>query len=409
MGVWGKRGKTVQLGLRATRVALREGFPPSSPGISRFMAKDGPGGERTEKATSHKRSEERKKGHVLKSQDVVTAAFILVVFVMLRFTAKLMLSTGLTLLTDWIGYAGSGFGTYNTIDGQSIQMKLLVDTVKTVGLAAGIVLFASMFVSVMATGIQTKFLFSTQQMKPKLSKFNPINGMKKFFNPNAFFEQFKSLIKMTILVIISFSEIRSRLPEFVSLFDSNVQNALLILGDIVFTIAMKIALAFVIIAVIDFFWQRFRFEEDLKMSKQEVKEEYKNMEGDPKIKGKRRSIQQKLALQRMMQAIPEADVVIRNPTHYAVAVKYKDGTDSAPKIIAKGKDRVALRIIDIAREAGVMLVENRPLARVLFEKVDVDREIPSELYKAVAEVLAFVFKLKKGEPAVYAPKAVVEM
>jgi flagellar biosynthesis protein FlhB len=130
------------------------------------------------------------------------------------------------------------------------------------------------------------------------------------------------------------------------------------------------------------------------------------MEGDPAIKGKRRSIQQKMSLQRMMQAIPEADVIIRNPTHFAVAVKYSEGADSAPKVIAKGQDRVALRIIDKAIESGVMVVENRPLARLLFATVDVDREIPSELYHAVAEVLAFVYKLKKGEPAVYAPKPV---
>jgi flagellar biosynthetic protein FlhB len=246
-------------------------------------------------------------------------------------------------------------------------------------------------------------------MKPKLEKLNPIKGMKKFFNVNAFFEQFKSLLKMTVLVIIAFTELRNRLPDFVRLFDGEVRTALLILGDTVFTIAMKIAVAFVIIAVLDFFWQRYRFEEDMKMSKQEVKEEFKNMEGDPQIKGKRRSIQQKLAMQRMMKAVPEADVIIRNPTHYAVAIKYKDGFDNAPKIVAKGKDRVALRIIDIATEAGVMLVENRPLARVLYSKVDVDREIPANLYQAVAEVLAFVFKLKKGEPAVYAPKAVVEI
>jgi flagellar biosynthetic protein FlhB len=373
------------------------------------MAKDGPGGERTEKATGHKRQEERKRGHVLKSQDVVTAAFILVIFVMLRFTVRLMLMSGQSLLTEWIGFAGGGFGEDNTIEGQTFQMKLLMDAVKTIAISAGVTLFASMTVSVLATGIQTKFLFTTEQMKPKLSKFNPIKGMAKFFNPNAFFEQFKSLLKMTVLVIIAFTELRSRLPEFIKLYDSNVQSALLILGDTIFTIAMKIALAFIIIAVIDFFWQRYRFEEDLKMSKQEVKEEFKNMEGDPQIKSKRRSIQMKMAIQRMMKAVPEADVIIRNPTHYAIAVKYKDGVDNAPKIVAKGKDRVALRIIDIARDAGVMLVENKALARVLYAKVDIDREIPSELYKAVAEVLAFVFKLKKGEPAVYAPKAVVEM
>jgi flagellar biosynthetic protein FlhB len=345
----------------------------------------------------------------MKSRDVVTAAFILVIFVLLRFTVTLMLSSGQSLLTNWIGYAGQGLGENNTVDGLAIHVKILFDALKTILLAAGITMVGSVAVSIIGTGVQTKFLFTTEQMKPKLSKLNPIKGMKRFVSLNGLVEQLKSLLKMTILVIIAFIELRNRLPLFVKLFDSDVRTALVLLGDTVFSIAMKIAIAFVLIAALDFFWQRHRYEEDIKMSKEEIKEEYKNMEGDPKIKAKRRSIQQKLALQRMMQAVPEADVIIRNPTHYAIAVKYKEGVDSAPRIIAKGKDRVAQRIIDIATDAGVMLIENRPLARALFTKVDIDREIPSELYQAVAEVLAFVFKLKKGEPAVYAPKAVVEV
>ncbi|MDR0975311.1 MAG: flagellar biosynthesis protein FlhB [Ruminococcus sp.] len=373
------------------------------------MAKEGPGGERTEKATSHKRQEERKKGHVMKSMDVVTAAFIVITFMILRFTVRLMLTESQSLLTEWIGYAGSGFEEDGTIGGYQPFIKLFMDLIRVTTISAGITMVTTIIISFIMTGVQTGFLVSTEQMKPKFDKLNPIKGMAKFFNANAFFEQFKSLIKMTILVIISFMEIRERLPEFISLYDSDIRTALVVLGDTIFTIAMKIAVAFVVIAAIDFFWQRYRFEEDMKMSKQEVKEEYKNMEGDPQIRSRRRSIQQKMSMQRMMQAIPEADVIIRNPTHFAIAVKYDEKNNSAPKVIAKGKDRVALRIIDIATEAGVMLIENKPLARVLYEKVDIDREIPSELYQAVAEVLAFVFKLKKGEPAVYAPKAVVEM
>jgi flagellar biosynthetic protein FlhB len=372
------------------------------------MAKDGPGGERTEKATGHKRAEERKKGRVMQSHEIVTASFILLVFVILRFTVRLMLSSTSSLLTEWIGYAGHGFGEGATVGGESITVKFLLDTVKTVAVSSGIILFTSMFVSIMATGLQTGFLFTTEQMKPKLRKFNPMNFLGKFFSLNAYFEQFKSLLKLTVIVVIAFIEIRNRLPMFSALYDGEVYDALIVMGDTVFTVAMQIAGFFIIVAVLDFFWQRYRFEEDMKMTKQEVKEEFKNLEGDPKIKGKRQSIQRKLAMQRMMKEVPEADVIIRNPTHYAVAVKYNEGLDSAPRIVAKGKDRVALRIIDIGTEAGVMLVENRPLARLLYNTVDIDREIPSELYHAVAEVLAFVYKLKKGEPAVYAPKPVHE-
>jgi flagellar biosynthetic protein FlhB len=373
------------------------------------VAKDGPGGERTERATGHKRQEERRKGHVMKSQDVVTAVFILVTFVILRFTVRLMLSQSQELLTEWIGFAGQGFGENQTIDGRQPHFKIFIDLTRTILISAGATLISTIFVSILVNGIQTRFLFTTQKLKFKLNKLNPFKGMQKFFNVNAIFEQFKSLLKMAVLVVIVFIEVRSRLPEFVSLYDVEVQTALLIFGDIVFSIAIKIGIAFVVIAVIDYFWQRYRFEEDMKMTKQEVKEEYKNMEGDPKIKSKRRSIQQRLAIKRMMQAVPEADVIIRNPTHFAVAVKYDEKNNNAPIVIAKGQDRVALRIIEIAEKAGVMLIENKPLARVLYANVDIDREIPADLYQAVAEVLAFVFKLKKGEPAVYSPKAVVEL
>jgi flagellar biosynthetic protein FlhB len=372
------------------------------------MAKDGPGGEKTEKATGHKRSEERKKGHVMMSREVVTASFILLIFVILRFTVRLMLSSTSSLLREWIGFAGQGFGEGATVAGMSVSVKFLLDAVKTTVISAGITMFASMFVSIMATGLQTKFLFTTEQMKPKLNKLLPKNVFAKFFSVNAYFEQFKSLLKLIIIVVIAFFEIRNRLPLFGALYDGDIYTALLLMGDTVFTVSMQIAGFFIVVAVVDFFWQRYRFEEDMKMTKQEVKEEFKNMEGDPKIKGKRQSIQRKLALQRMMKEVPEADVIIRNPTHYAIAVKYNEGADLAPRVVAKGKDRVALRIIDIGTEAGVMLVENRPLARLLYDTVDIDREIPSELYHAVAEVLAFVYKLKKGEPAVYAPKPLHE-
>jgi flagellar biosynthetic protein FlhB len=373
------------------------------------MAKSGPGGEKTEKATSHKRKEERKKGHVMKSTDVVTAAFIIITFVILRFTVRLMLVEAQNLLADWIGYAGQGMGDDGTIAGQMPHVRIITDLTRVLVISAGLTILSTIFISIMMTGLQTRFLFSTESMKFKFDKLNPIKGLAKFFNVNSIFEQGKSLLKMAVLVIIVFIEIRSRLPEFSALYDADIQTALLVLGDTVFTIAMKIAIAFVIIAAIDFFWQRFRFEEDMKMTKQEVKEEYKNMEGDPQIKGKRRSIQQRMSLQRMMQAVPEADVIIRNPTHYAVAIKYDESKNNAPMVVAKGKDRVALRIIEIASEAGITLIENKPLARVLYANVDIDREIPSDLYQAVAEVLAFVFKLRKGEPAVYSPQAMIEL
>jgi flagellar biosynthetic protein FlhB len=369
------------------------------------VAKDGPGGERTERATGRKRKRERKKGHVALSNEVVTAVFIVLVFVILRLTATLMLSTAQNVMSYWLSICGTGLsedGQY--IDGIPVSLKLIIETVKAIGLTSGVVLVASMLASAIPTLIQTRFLVTFEKMKPKLGKLlNPIPKIQAMFSLQKIVELAMSFAKFIILVVIVFGELRSRLPEIARLYNVEIMTALAYMGEVVWAIVMKVAIAFIIIAALDFFFRRWKYEEDIKMSKQEVKEEYKNMEGDPKIKSKRRSIQQKLAVQRMMKAIPEADVIIRNPTHFAVALKYTAATDKAPIVIAKGMDFVALRIIEIAEEHSVTLVENRPLARALFESTQIDKEIPAKFFRDCAEVLAFVYKLKKGEPAVYEP------
>ncbi|MDR0991297.1 MAG: flagellar biosynthesis protein FlhB [Ruminococcus sp.] len=373
------------------------------------MAKEGPGGERTERATGKKRRTERKKGHVAMSNEIVTATFILVVFFVIRLSASLMLQTGENVMTYWLSIAGNGMsedGQY--IDGLPVGFKLVIETVKAVALSTGAVLLVSGIASMIPTFIQTRFLVSFERMKPKLSKLlNPFPKIKAMFSVQKLVELAINLVKFIILAVILFDEIRGRLPEFARLYNTDFMPALAYMGSVVWAIIMKVAIAFIIIAVIDLFFRRWKFEEDMKMTKQEVKEEFKNMEGDPKIKSKRRSIQQRMAMQRMMKAIPEADVIIRNPTHFAVALKYTAAVDKAPIVIAKGQDFVALKIIEIAEEHNVALVENRPLARALFESTQIDKEIPAKFFQACAEVLAFVYKMKKGEPAEYVPTAVV--
>jgi flagellar biosynthetic protein FlhB len=373
------------------------------------MAKEGPGGERTERATGKKRREERKKGNVAMSNEIVTAVFILVVFFVLRLTAELMLQTGQNVMSYWLSISGTGMSEDGQmIEGMPVGMKLVIETVKAVGLSTGAVLIVSGLASMIPTFMQTRFLVSFEKLKPKLSKvFNPIPKIQAMFSLQKLVELAISFVKFIILAVILFDEIRSRLPEFARLYDVEVMSALAYMGSVVWAIIIKVAIAFAIIAVIDLFFRRWKFEDDMKMTKQEIKEEYKNMEGDPKVKSKRRSIQQRMAMQRMMKSIPEADVIIRNPTHFAVALKYTAATDKAPIVIAKGQDFVALRIIEIAEENGVSCVENRPLARALFEAVEVDKEIPAKFFQACAEVLAFVYKIKKGEPAEYQPAAVV--
>ena len=359
-------------------------------------------GEKTEKATDHKRREERKKGYVMQSKDVVTAAFILVVFGVLRIMAQTMLNTAESSVAYWMSIAGKGLGDDGTtIEGMQIYAKLVLECGKVIVITAGPLLLVSMLVTIVGTGAQTKFLFSTEQIKFKLDKLNPVNGIKKMFSLSSAFELFKSLLKLVVLTVVVYGEIEKRIPEFAKLFDMELLNGLVYMADATYAIVMKVALVFVAIAVVDVLFQWYKFEKDMKMTKQEVKEEYKSLEGDPQVKGKRRQIQRQMAMSRMMQAVPDADVIIRNPTHFAVAVKYDEYKNNAPVVLAKGADNMAMRIVNIAEKNNITMVENKPLARSLYDAVEVGREIPPDFYHAVAEVLAFVYGLrgqKPGEP-----------
>ena len=360
---------------------------------------EGSGGEKTEKATAHKRQEQRKEGNVMQSKDVVSAAFILLVFFVLRMTAKLMYQTVTGDMSYWFSIAGGGMDDGGTrIDGMEIAPKLILEIGKTVLLSAGAVLLVSMIVPIIATGIQTKFIFCKKSFQFKLDKLNPINGIKRMFSLSAVFELAKSLIKLIILGAIIYSEIKGRVVDFARLLQLDVSSGLLYIADAVFSICMKIAAVFVAIAAVDFLYQKYKWEKDMMMTKQEIKEEYKQLEGDPQIKGKRRQKQQQMAMARMMQDVPTADVIIRNPTHFAVAVKYDENKDRAPVVVAKGADKVAFRIIEKAEEHGVAIVENVPLARGLYKSVEIGREIPYDFYHAVAEVLAFVYDMKGKKP-----------
>lgn len=363
-------------------------------------------GEKTEKATDHKRREERKKGNVMQSKDVVTAAFILIVFAVLRVMAKLMLTTAEDSLAYWLSLAGGGMGSNGTtIDGMQVYAKLMLEIGKVVVITAGPVLLVSAAVTVIATGAQTKFLFSKESLKFKISKLNPINGIKKMFSLSSLFELAKAILKLVILVFVVYGEIKKRIPEFAKLYDMDILNSLVYMAEAVYSIVMKVAVVFVGVAVVDVLFQYFKFEKDMRMTKQEVKEEYKSLEGDPQVKGKRRQIQRQMAMSRMMDAVPGADVIIRNPTHFAVAVKYDEDKNSAPVVVAKGADNLAMKIVEIAEKNDVATVENKPLARGLYDAVEVGKEIPPSFYHAVAEVLAFVYGLtdrKPGEP----PKSV---
>ncbi|MCM1327883.1 MAG: flagellar biosynthesis protein FlhB [Ruminococcus sp.] len=354
-------------------------------------------GEKTEKATPHKLREQRKEGNVMQSKDVVTAAFILLVFFMLRLMAKLMYRTATDVVTYWIGIAGGGMENY-TLDGMRVSTKLILEILKATVFIAGPILLASILVPVIVTGIQTKFIFSKKSFQFKLSKLNPFQGIKKMFSVSSVFELAKSLVKLIILFVVVYDEIVSRVPDFARLFKMELSAGLLYTMDAIYSICMKIAVVFVAVAAIDFLFQKYKFDKDMKMTKQEVKEEYKQMEGDPQIKSKRRQRQQQMAMSRMMQDVPSADVVVRNPTHFAVAIKYDEDKDAAPVVVAKGADNLAFKIIEKAEDSGVAIVENVPLARGLYKEVDVGRMIPYSFYQEVAQVLAFVYDMSGRKP-----------
>jgi flagellar biosynthetic protein FlhB len=230
---------------------------------------------------------------------------------------------------------------------------------------------------------------------PKLSKLNPLKGFKRLFSSHALIELFKSVGIIIIIIYVAWNTISDNLYIFMELYDYTLMQAITIIGDLVINLCIKISVVYLIIGIVDFIYQKLKFTKDMKMTKQEVKDEYKNSEGDPQIKRKIRTKMMEVSQRRMMQRLPEADVVITNPTHFAAAIKYDKETAEAPVLIAKGADYLAMKIKEAARENKIQIVENKPLARMLYYNVEIGNEIPPELYQMTAEVLAYVYGLKQ--------------
>ena len=248
--------------------------------------------------------------------------------------------------------------------------------------------FAVAFVSDL---FQVKWRPTSKPLQPKFSKLNPLNGIKKIFSAQSLVELVKSVAKILLIAFVTYSYIKKKRGLLYALYDMSMMQAVNLIGETVIELGIRISAIYMIIAGADFMYQKYKFKNDMKMTKQEVKEEYKNAEGDPEIKGKIKARMREASQRRMMQAIPKADVVITNPTHYAVAIRYDTEVAPAPIVVAKGSDYLAQKIKQIARENNVEIVEDKPLARMLFANVDVDKQIPPELYQAVAEILAMVY------------------
>ena len=346
------------------------------------------GEEKTEKATPKKRKDQRKEGNVLQSKEIGIAASVLGIFAAMR----LLLGF---ISENIFSYTGSVFeelgSTYVTTDN---IMTIWVDVITVVGITVGPVCLIAIFLGIFPTFAQSRGLFTMKALKPMFSRLNPLSGIKKLFSLQSIVGILKGLIEVIIISVVIYNEIRDRLPKFVMLIDTGVAAGVTYALVTIFDLVLLICIMLVFVAAADFLFQWWQFEKKLKMSKQEVKEEFKQMEGDPQIKSKIKQRQQQMATQRMMHDVPKADVVVRNPTHFAVALKYDQDKNNAPQVLAKGKDLIALRIVQIAEENDVMTIANLPLARSLYSMVDVGREIPAELYNAVAEVLTVVYREK---------------
>jgi flagellar biosynthetic protein FlhB len=349
-------------------------------------------GEKTEKATPKRKQDERKKGNVFLSQEVVTIVTLLATFYSLKFIMPSIMRT----LEESIRYfstLGSSITELSYGALGNLFINLLIVFVK----GAAIPLLVCGLAAIIATMFQTKMLFSAKAFSFKAERIDPMKGLKKIFSMRSFVELLKSLLKITIVLYVIYSVIKSELFLMPQMMHMTFVQSLSRTGSIIMSIVTKAGIAFIFVAGADYLYQWWQYEKNLRMTKQEIKDEYKQTEGDPQIKGRIRSMQQQRAKRRMMQSVPTADVVIKNPTHFAVAIKYDQDKNKAPRVIAKGIDSLALRIIAVAEENDVYVVENKPLARGLYESVDLDREIPESFYKAVAEVLAFVYSLKKKE------------
>jgi len=352
----------------------------------------GGGQEKTEKATPKKRKDAREKeGNVLQSKEINTAISLLVMFVALSILGPLMYSQLQAALRFFIGGAGE-----DHVINQEFFTWMGLSIIRFIAIIAAPLLGVALLVGVIPSVFQTKGLFTMKPLKPKFSKLNPITGIKRLFSMESFVKVIKGIIVICAIVAIVYSRMMAYLPEIRRLPQMELVQGVAFTARNVFSIVVLIVILFAFVSVLDYVYQWWQYEKKLKMSKQEVKDEYKQIEGDPLIKSKIKQKQREVAQNRMMQEVPTADVVVRNPTHYAVALRYDPGKlISAPKVVAKGQDELALKIIAIAEEHGVSVTEDRPLAKALYDTVKLDREIPHELFTAVATIFAELDTIKQ--------------
>ncbi|MGC8502279.1 flagellar biosynthesis protein FlhB [Desulfurella sp.] len=343
-------------------------------------------GEKTEKATPKRREEARKKGQVAKSIELNTAALLFIALIFFYFNAG--------NFVDTTSYSFNYFLSLpHNVDLNNVG-SLYKDIIKIFFMYAGVFFILLIIIALLVNVVQTGIMLSFEKLSFDLEKLNPINGIKNLFSLRAFGELAKSILKIIIIFSILYFFIKTKYKSWLDLTDQPINVFMVVLAKNMFLIAFYLVLFIIFLAILDYIYQKFIFERSIMMSKEEVKEEFKQMEGDPKIKAKIRKMQMELARRRMMENVKTADVVITNPTHIAVALKYDQSKMNAPKVVAKGLNEVAQRIKEIALKNDVVIVENPPIAQSLYKKAQIDKEIPVELYETIAKILSYVYNLK---------------
>ncbi len=347
-------------------------------------------GEKTEKATPKKRQDARKKGQVIKSQDVTSAIVMLMVFIFLIFFAG-------SLRDELLAFFRQTFIHNIRIETLTIDsvMHLFIETLIQMAFIIVPIMAIAVVGALAGNFLQFGFLFTLEPMKFDLKKMDPIKGLKRIFSVKAIVELLKSVLKIGFIGSVTTIIIWTNLPEVLALSFKSPWMTLITVGKLVGIMGIAASLVLLCVSILDWMYQKFDYEKNLKMSKQDIKDEYKNSEGDPLIKSKIKQRQREMAMRRMMSEIPSADVVITNPTHYAIALKYDEENMDAPRVIAKGTDFIAQKIKLIAKEHDVIMVENRPLARAMYDQVEIGDPVPEEFFKAVAEILAYVYRIKR--------------
>ena len=361
-------------------------YAPSNRATFVFDLQRFAGGEKTEEPTAKKRADARKKGQVGRSQELNTAFVLLVGF----FTLKLLWDSIYLSIASYTTYVFTNLN--QSVDTENI-IHIFIGIIVVLAKTAFPIMFAIMLIGLAINFFQVGLNFNTESIEFKLDKLNPINGFGRIFSKRSLVELAKSFFKILVIGFFLYRFIHEQILAMPQFMFFDLTTSLALVAEIIFQMAFIVIGVIMIMALMDYGYQKWQTTQDIKMTKQEVKDEMKQSEGDPQIKGKIRQKQRQMAMARMMKEVPKADVIVTNPTHYAIALSYQQGM-SAPLVVAKGQDLVAQRIKEIAREARVPIIENKPLARAIYAAVQIGDAIPQELYQAVAEVLAYVYRLK---------------